>query len=189
MLIACLRWEMYRSIKYNILQMEIWLSLFSKSDLHYLRNLICIIFEIWYSLSSKSDLSWNKVDSDYKRILSFDIFQVEIGFVKVKTSSKWFVWTKVQIHKFYKRIFSLDISKTILRRGWQANIIQQSNTSKLSIITHTKVKTDKFGCESSICAFEGGPYAIKLSPFEDPSKRNLINDQAWAFKELHNRVM
>ena len=114
---------------------------------------------------------------------------MEIGFVKVKTSSKWFVWTEVQIHKFYKRIFSLDISKTILRRGWQANIIQQSNTSKLSIITHTKVKTDKFGCESSICAFEGGPYAIKLSPFEDPSKRNLINDQAWAFQELHNRVI
>ena len=48
MMIAYFRWEMYRSIKYNILQMEIWFSLSSKSDFNYPRNLICIILKIWF---------------------------------------------------------------------------------------------------------------------------------------------
>ena len=51
--------------------------------MHYLRNLICIIGEICFALSSKSDLNclWNlvnKVESDSKRIWSFDILQIEI---------------------------------------------------------------------------------------------------------------
>ena len=51
--------------------------------MHYLPNLICIIVEIWFALSSKSDLNclWNlvnKVESDSKRIWSFDILQIEI---------------------------------------------------------------------------------------------------------------
>ena len=75
----CLRWEMYRSIKYNILQMEIWFAKVEKKNtakLKYIRyksemEILFVKVDLHYKSkkSSKyiSDLSGNKVEIDYKR--------------------------------------------------------------------------------------------------------------------------